>query len=105
MNLKLLSLLPPEPLVLDANLGSIKKFITSHDILSEAMIELVQLYDWHVFDQSDTERGEKYVAELTVNLDKTKLPKAIQVDAIGSVNWNLVSEPYTWLPKDFNHKP
>ena len=78
---------------------------TSHDILSEAMIELVQLYDWHVFDQSDTERGEKYVAELTVNLDKTKLPKAIQVDAIGSVNWNLVSEPYTWLPKDFNHKP
>jgi hypothetical protein len=25
---------------------------TSHDILSEAMIELVQLYDWKVFNKS-----------------------------------------------------
>jgi len=73
---------------------------TSHEILSEAMIELVQLYDWTVFKESDIESGEEYEARLGVSLDESKLPKAIQVEAIGSEDWRLVAEPYEWSLKD-----
>ncbi len=73
---------------------------TSHEILSEAMIELVQLYDWMVFEQSLLEDGEAYEATLKVHLDESKLPKAIQVDAIGSKEWHLEAEPYTWSLTD-----
>lgn len=72
---------------------------TSHDILSEAMIELVQLYDWKVFNKSVIEADQEYKAILSMRLDQSKLPKAIQVDAIGSEDWNLVSEKFEWVPK------
>ncbi len=75
---------------------------TSHDILSEAMIELVQLYDWKVFNKSIIEPSKKYQAILSMRLDQSKLPKAIQVDAIGSEDWNLASEKFEWVPKDLN---
>lgn len=75
---------------------------TSHEILSEAMIELVQLYDWKVLDQSMIESDGEYKASLQVKLDQTKLPKAMQVEAIGSEDWNLVSEKFEWVPKDLN---
>ncbi len=73
---------------------------TSHEILSEAMIELVQLYDWTVFEQSVIESDEEYKAILKVSLDESKLPKAIQVEAIGTGDWNLAAEPYEWQLKD-----
>jgi hypothetical protein len=76
---------------------------TSHEILSEAMIELVQLYDWKVFNQSVIKPGQKYEAKLNMRLDQSKLPKAIQVDAIGSEDWSLASEAFEWTPKDLNH--
>ena len=76
---------------------------TSHDILSEAMIELVQLYDWKVFNKSAIEPGQQYEAKLSMRLEQSKLPKAIQVDAIGSENWNLSSEQFEWIPKDLNY--
>ena len=72
---------------------------TSHEILSEAMIELVQLYDWKVLDKSMINPDETYDAILNVKLDQSKLPKAIQVETIGSENWNMASEPYVWVPK------
>lgn len=72
---------------------------TSHEILSEAMIELVQLYDWKVLDKSMVDPGETYDAILNVKLDQSKLPKAIQVETIGSENWSMASEPYEWVPK------
>lgn len=75
---------------------------TSHEILREAMIELVQLYDWKVFDQSLIEPGGTYKAILSMHLDEGQLPKAIQVDAIRSKDWHLASEPFEWLLKDLN---
>jgi hypothetical protein len=75
---------------------------TSHEILSEAMIELVQLYDWTVFDKSIIESDATYKATLDVKLDQTTLPKAIQVEAIGSEDWSLVAEQFEWIPKDLN---
>lgn len=73
---------------------------TSHEILSEAMIEFVQLYDWQVFNQSLIKDGETYIATLNVALDQSKLPKAIQVEAISSADWNVVSEPFEWTLKN-----
>jgi hypothetical protein len=35
-----------------------------------------------------------------VRLDQTKLPKAIQVDAISSEKWNLTSQKFEWTLKD-----
>jgi hypothetical protein len=75
---------------------------TSHDILSEAMIELVQLYDWKVFNKSIIVPSKKYRAILSMRLDQSKLPKAIQVDAIGSEDWTLASQKFEWAPKDLN---
>jgi hypothetical protein len=75
---------------------------TSHDILSEAMIELVQLYDWKVFNKSIIDPNRTYQAVLSMKLDQSKLPKAIQVDAIGSEGWDLASEQFEWVPKDLN---
>lgn len=72
---------------------------TSHEILREAMIELVQLYDWPVFDQALIEADETYAATLNVKLDKAKLPKAIQVDSINEDAWTLVAKPYHWVLK------
>jgi len=73
---------------------------TSHEILSEAMIELVQLYDWTVFDRSLIDAEVAYEAMLNVSLDESKLPKAIQVEAIGSKDWSLASEAYEWTLED-----
>jgi hypothetical protein len=75
---------------------------TSHDILSEAMIELMQIEDWKVVEKNLIELGEQYKAALLVRLDQGKLSKAIQVDAIGSEDWNLISEKFEWLPKELN---
>lgn len=73
---------------------------TSHEILREAMIEFVQLYDWKVFDKAAIENNKSYVATLNVKLDQTKLPKALQVEVIGSEGWNISAETFEWLPKD-----
>ncbi len=71
---------------------------TSHEILSEAMIELVQLYDWPVFDAAAIDVNQPYRATLKMFLDERELPKAIQVDAIGSEAWSLASETFEWEP-------
>lgn len=72
---------------------------TSHEILREAMIELEQLYDWPVFDQALIEPDATYEATLNVKLDKTKLPKAIQVDSINEDAWSIEAKPYHWVLK------
>lgn len=74
----------------------------SYDTLLEAKLELAELRDWKVLEKSQTERGEPYRAALLMRLDQTKLPKAIQVDAIGSEVWALTSQKYEWAPKDLN---
>ncbi|MEO1957078.1 MAG: DUF4390 domain-containing protein [Methylophilaceae bacterium] len=75
---------------------------TSHEILSEAMIELVQLYDWNVFDRSLIEQDRAYQATFRMYLNNRQLPKAIQVEAIRSEDWHLASEPFEWLLKDLS---
>lgn len=72
----------------------------SFETLSEAKEELAQLHDWKVVEKSLLEKEEAYNAALLIRLDQTKLPKAIQVDAIASEKWNLSSQKFEWALKD-----
>lgn len=72
----------------------------SFETLSEARQQLMLLRDWRVVAKNLLDKEERYQAALLMRLDKTKLPKAIQVDAIGSTDWNLASPIFRWSLKD-----
>jgi hypothetical protein len=72
----------------------------SFETLAEALQELQHVDDWNVVTKDELEAGQRYEAALLVRLDKNKLPKAIQVDAISSEDWNLASEIYRWSFKE-----
>ena len=72
----------------------------SFESLAEAEQELMVIDDWKVLDKAQIEKNEPYNAALLVRLDQTKLPKAIQVDAISSEKWNLTSQKFEWSLKD-----
>lgn len=74
----------------------------SFETLSEAAQELAKLNEWKVVEKSLLEKGEAYKAALLIRLDQTKLPKAIQVDTIGSEKWNLTSQKFEWSLKELN---
>jgi len=70
----------------------------SFSTLQEAKDELAHLKDWQVFDKSILKKNETYHAALRMRLDQSKLPKPLQVDAIGSEDWSMVSQRYSWTP-------
>lgn len=72
----------------------------SFESLHEARQQLTTVRDWRVAMKSQLEKSEPYRAALLMRLDKGKLPKAIQVDAISSESWNLASPIFTWPVKD-----
>ena len=76
----------------------------SFESLSEAIRDLANLNDWKVAEKALLEKGEVYNAALLIRLDQNKLPKAIQVDAIGSEKWNVASEKFEWSLKEINGK-
>lgn len=73
---------------------------TSYETLSEAKLELEQIDDWKVLEKAQLEKGATYKAVLLVRLDQSKLPKALQVDAIGSESWDLKSQKFEWDLKE-----
>lgn len=66
--------------------------------LQEAKDELSRLHDWPVLEKSQLAKGENYQAVLRFRLDHSRLPKALQVEALSSEKWTLVSERYRWTP-------
>ncbi len=77
---------------------NLPKHQKSFATLAEALDELSRVRDWIVFEKSQIAKGENYQAMLRMRLDLTRLPKALQVEALGSEKWNLVSERYRWTP-------
>lgn len=69
--------------------------------LDEAMEDLSIIQDWKVFQKSDVEKGESYQAALLMRLDQKKLPKALQVESIGSGDWKMTSQRFEWSPSLF----
>jgi Domain of unknown function (DUF4390) len=72
----------------------------SFETLAEAVEELGLMHGWRVLNKSMVEKNEAYNAALLMRLDQTKLPKAIQVEAIGSEKWSLSSTKFEWSLKD-----
>ena len=69
--------------------------------LDDAIAELANIHDIKVFTKSDVEKGMVYKAALLMRLDPHKLPKALQVDALSSDEWKMLSQRYEWLPNLF----
>ena len=66
--------------------------------LAEAKAELGIISDWPVIKRSALNKDASYKAVLLIRLDKSKLLKPLQVDAISSEVWNISSLPYSWSP-------
>lgn len=77
---------------------NLPKHQKSFATLPEALEELSRVRDWIVLEKSQVVKGENYQAMLRLRLDHTRLPKALQVESLGSEKWNLVSERYRWTP-------
>lgn len=65
--------------------------------LSEAKGELKSIRDWQVVDRALVKKKASYLASLRMRLDTAQLPKPVQIDVIGSREWNLASDWYTWV--------
>lgn len=66
--------------------------------LQEAKEEISHIRNWQVVEKSLLKKDEEYYAALRMRLDQSRLPKPLQVDALGSKDWNMVSERYRWTP-------
>ena len=71
---------------------------STYTTLSEALEELGKVRSWVVMEKTAIKKEAPYYAMLRMRLDQNKLPKPLQVSAIGSENWDLVSERYRWTP-------
>lgn len=69
--------------------------------LDEATQDLSKIRDVKVLLKSDVVKGDPYNAALLMRLDHTKLPKALQVDAISSDDWKMISQRFEWSPNLF----
>lgn len=77
--------------------GQQKTFVT----LDEATDELSGISNLKVLKKSDVEKGATYKAVLLMRLDHKKLPKSLQVDALGSDEWKISSQRFEWTPSLF----
>lgn len=64
--------------------------------LTQLLEELSDVRGWPVLDRSLVKKRYSYVASLRLRLDLSQLPQPLQVNAIGSKDWNLASEWYQW---------
>lgn len=71
---------------------------TTFSSLPEALKALGHLQGWPVVEKPQLKKGVPYYAMLRMRLDHTRLPKPLQVSAIGSDKWSLISERYRWIP-------
>lgn len=71
---------------------------TTFSSLQDALGALGNVHGWPVVEKSQLAKGSSYYAMLRMRLDQTRLPKPLQVGAIGSEKWNLISERHRWVP-------
>jgi len=69
--------------------------------LDEAIEDLSIIQDMKVFQKAHIDKGEQYQAVLLMRLDHKKLPKALQIEGMGSDDWELVSQRFSWTPALF----
>lgn len=69
--------------------------------LDEATDALSSISNLKVLNKSAVEKGGTYKAALLMRLDYKKLPKALQVDALGQDEWKISSQRFEWVPNLF----
>lgn len=70
------------------------------DSLAEAKRELGIIHDWRLVPHSALEKNQAYQAALKMHLDTSKLPKTLQLDALGESDWELVTPTFSWWVKE-----
>ncbi len=68
------------------------------DSLEQAREELGKVHGWAVLEHAHVVAGGQYAALLRFRLDPASLPRALQVEALGTEKWSMVSERYRWIP-------
>ena len=68
----------------------------SFDNLQDALAVLGKVGRPRVIGHYHLKEGKRYIARLRMRLDKTRLPKPFQINAIGSSDWNLDSNWFSW---------
>jgi hypothetical protein len=69
------------------------------DTVSQALSVLGRVRYSPAVQDSEVEPGQVYLASLRMRLDTSQLPKPLQIDALGSRDWNLSSDWYRWTFK------
>lgn len=70
------------------------------DNLTDAKRELGMVREWKLAPHLILEKNQPYQAALKMHLDQSKLPKALQVDALGESDWELVTPTFSWWIKE-----
>lgn len=71
----------------------------SFNTLAEALQALGQLRDFPLTVKSELRTDVDYLASLRIWLDLTRMPKPLQVEALGSSKWDFSSEKLEWQMK------
>jgi hypothetical protein len=71
----------------------------SFDTLSEALAVVGRVRYSPAVRYQEVDPGNVYTAALRLRLDTSQLPKPLQIDALGSSDWNLSSNWYRWTLK------
>lgn len=64
----------------------------SFSTLAEAQEELNRVVGWKVFDRNLLKKGTPYNVAVRMRLDLKQLPKPLQIDALGSKDWDLAAD-------------
>ena len=66
------------------------------DTLEEALGVIARVRQRVVFTRDEVDADSVYIAALRLRLDTSQLPKPLQINALGSRDWNLSSDWYRW---------
>ncbi len=69
---------------------------TSHATLAEALRALGDVGGLVVAEKSAVKPGSTYSAELRLSLDKSQLPKPLQLDALANKSWQVDAKTLRW---------
>jgi hypothetical protein len=69
------------------------------DTLEEALAVIGRVRYAPAVRYPEVNRGEVYIAGLRLRLDTSQLPKPLQINALGSRDWNVSSDWYRWTFK------
>lgn len=78
------------------NFGAVHQ---SFDTLQEALAVIGHVRYVPAIRYQEVEPKRNYIAALRLRLDTSQLPKPLQIDALGSTNWDLGSDWYRWTFK------